>query len=45
MQKLIDFKNKEVKYIRILQDLKNILQDSQKYRQKGLFESWAPIGS
>ena len=45
MQQLIDFKNKEVKYIRILQDLKNILQDLQKCRQKGHFESWAPIGS
>ena len=45
MLQLIDFKNKEVKYIRILQDLKNILQDSQKCRQKGQFESWAPIGS
>jgi len=45
MLQLIDFKNKEVKYIRILQDLKNIFQDSQKCRQKGHFESWAPIGS
>jgi len=36
MQQLIDFKNKEVKYIRILQDLKIILQDSQNYSQKGL---------
>ena len=36
MQQLIDFKKKEVKYIRILQDLKKILQDSQNYSQKGL---------
>ena len=45
MLQLIDFKNKEVKYIRILQDLKNILQDLQKCRQKWHFESLAPIGS
>ena len=45
MQQLIDFKNKEVKYIRNMQDLKKILQDSHKCRQKGHFESWAPIGS
>ena len=36
MQQLIDFKKKDVKYIRILQDLKKILQDSQNYGQKGL---------
>ena len=36
MQQLIDFKEKDVKYIRILQDLKKILQDSQNYSQKGL---------
>ena len=36
MQQLIDFKKKDVKYIRILQDLKKILQDSQSYSQKGL---------
>ena len=36
MQQLIDFKEKDVKYIRILQDLKKILQDSQNYGQKGL---------
>ena len=36
MQQLIDFKKKYVKYIRILQDLKKILQDSQNYSQKGL---------
>ena len=36
MQQLIDFKKKDVKYIRILQDLKKILQDSQNYSQKGL---------
>ena len=36
MLQLIDFKNKEVKYNRILQDLKKILQDSQNYSQKGL---------
>ena len=45
MQKLIKFKKKEVKYIRIFQDLKNIVQDSQKCSQKGHFESQAPIGS
>ena len=45
MQKLINFKKKEVKYIRIFQDLKKIVQDSQKCSQKGHFESWAPIGS
>ena len=39
MQKLIDFKKKEVKYTRIFQDLKKIVQDSQKHRQKGRFES------
>ena len=36
MQQLIDFKKKDVKYIRILQDLKKILQDLQNYSQKGL---------
>ena len=36
MQQLIDFKKKDVKYIRMLQDLKKILQDSQNYSQKGL---------
>ena len=36
MQQLIDFKKKDVKYIRILQDLKKVLQDSQNYSQKGL---------
>ena len=36
MQQLIDFKKKDVKYSRILQDLKKILQDSQNYSQKGL---------
>ena len=36
MQQLIDFKKKDVKYIRILQDLKKILQDSQNYSLKGL---------
>ena len=36
MQQLIDFKNKEVKYNRILKDLKKILQDSQNYSQKDL---------
>ena len=36
MLQLIDFKNKEVKYFRILKDLKKILQDSQNYSQKGL---------
>ena len=36
MQQLIDFKKKDVKYIRILQGLKKILQDSQNYSQKGL---------
>ena len=35
MQKWIDFKKKEVKYIRILQDLKKLVQDSQKCSQKG----------
>ena len=39
MLKLINFKKKEVKYIRIFQDLKKIVQDSQKHRQKGRFES------
>jgi hypothetical protein len=39
MQKLIDFKKKEVKYIRVFQDLKKIVQDSQKCSQKGRFES------
>jgi hypothetical protein len=36
MPKLFNFKKKNVKYIRILQDLKKILQDSQNYSQKGL---------
>jgi hypothetical protein len=45
MQKLIDFKKKEVKYIRIFQDLKKTVQDSQKCNRKGHFESGAPIGS
>ena len=36
MQQLIDFKEKDVKYIRILQDLKKILKDLQNYSQKGL---------
>ena len=36
MQQLIDFKKKDVKYIRMLQDLKKILQDLQNYSQKGL---------
>ena len=36
MQQLIDFKKKDVKYIRILQGLKKILQDLQNYSQKGL---------
>ena len=36
MQQLIDFKKKDVKYIRILQDLKKIPHDSQNYSQKGL---------
>ena len=39
MQKFINFKKKEVKYIRIFQDLKKIVQDSQKRRQKDRFES------
>ena len=39
MQKLIGFKKKEVKYIRIFQDLRKIVQDSQKCSQKGHFES------
>ena len=39
MQKLINFKKKEVKYIRIFQDLRKIVQDSQKCSQKGHFES------
>ena len=33
---MIDFKNKEVNYKRILQDLKKILQDLKNYSQKGL---------
>ena len=36
IQKLIDFKNKEVKYTRILQVLKKILEDLQNFIQKGL---------
>ena len=36
MQQLIDFKKKDVKYIRMLQDLKKVLQDLQNYSQKGL---------
>ena len=36
MQQLIDFKEKDVKYIRILQDFKKIPQDLQNYSQKGL---------
>ena len=36
MQQLIDFKKKDVKYIRMLQDLKKIFQDLQNYSQKGL---------
>ena len=39
MQKLINFKKEEVKYIRIFQDLKEIVQDSQKCGQKGHFVS------
>ena len=35
----IDFKKKEVKFIRILQDLIKLLQNPQKYSQKGHFES------
>ena len=35
----IDFKKKEVKYIEILQDFIELLQDSQKYSPKGHFES------
>ena len=35
----IDFKKKEVKYIRTLQDLIELFQNSQKYSQKGHFES------
>jgi hypothetical protein len=35
MQKWIDFKKKKRKYNRILQDLKKIIQDLQKYGQKG----------
>ena len=45
MQKRIDFNKKEVKCIRIFQDLKKMVQDSQKYIQKGHFESWAQPGS
>ena len=45
MQKLNNFKKKEVKYIRIFQDFKKIVQDSDKCSQKGDFESLAPIGS
>ena len=33
---MIDFKKEDVRYIKILQDLKKILQDSQNYSQKGL---------
>ena len=36
MQQLIDFKEKDVKYIRILQDFEKIPQDLQNYSQKGL---------
>jgi hypothetical protein len=39
MQQLIDFKKKDVKYIRNFQDFIKLLQDSQKYSQKGHFES------
>ena len=39
MQQLIDFKKKDVKCIRILQDLEKILQDLQNYSQKGLWYS------
>ena len=36
MKQFINFKNKEVNYKWILQDLKRILQDLQNYSQKGL---------
>ena len=39
MQKLINFKKKEVKYIRVSQDFKKIVQDSQKCSEKGHFET------
>ena len=35
----IDFEKKEVKSIRILQDLKKIVKDSQKCSKKGHLES------
>ena len=43
MQQLVDFKNKEVKYNKILQDLKKILQDLQNYSQKGLLVTLLPL--
>ena len=35
----LHFKKKKVKYVRTLQDFIKLLQDSQKYSQKGHFES------
>ena len=37
MEKWIDFKNNRCKYVRILQDLRESFQYSQKYDQKGRF--------
>ena len=43
MQKWIDFKNKRYKCSRILQVLKKMFQDSQKYSQKGLLVTLFPV--
>ena len=37
MEKWIDFKNDRCKYVRILQDIRESFQYSQKYDQKGRF--------
>ena len=37
MKKWIDFQNNRCKYVRILQDLRESFQYSQKYGQKGRF--------
>ena len=37
MEKWIDFKNNRCKYVRIIQDLRKPLHNSQKYGQKGRF--------
>ena len=43
MKKWINFKNNWYIYVRILQDLKKILQDSQNYSQKGHLVTLLPL--